>query len=93
MAYSIRYGVHCGEQQNRRSYFGLMTAVFLLTFLLGTHIFWPEGAQALRHLLLPVSDQTVNAFHTMVSEVSDGVYVPEAVAAFCREVIHSAQTP
>lgn len=93
MAYSIRYGARRQEDRlSRGSHrFGLMVAGFFVVFLLGVQLFWEDGARILRQLVFPLQDQAIAALETMVQSVRDGASIPDAVTAFCREVIHSAQ--
>lgn len=92
MAYSISYGIQRQEMLTRRhsGRFGLMVAGFFVVFLFGVQLFWEEGAQALRQLIFPLQDQAVAALEGMVQSIRDGSTIPEAVTAFCREVIESA---
>lgn len=93
MAYSISYGVQRHELQERphSGRFWLLSGGFFALFLSGVQLFWEDGAQTLRQLVFPLSEQAVAALEGMVQSVRDGVSIPEAVTAFCREVIHSAQ--
>lgn len=92
MAYSIRYGVQRQEILSRRhrDRFGLMVMGFLVLFLLGVQLFWEEGAQVIRQLVFPLQEQAVAALENMAQSIRDGATVPDAVTAFCREVIESA---
>ncbi len=93
MAYSISYGAqrHELQERSRGGRFWLLSVGFFALFLLGVQLFWEDGAQTLRQLIFPLSEQAVAALEGMVQSVRDGVSIPEAVTAFCREVIHSAQ--
>lgn len=92
MAYCINYGVQRQELKEKqdRGRFWLLVAGFFTVFLLGVQLFWAEGAQALRQLVFPLQDQAVAALDGMVQSIRDGSTIPEAVTAFCREVIESA---
>ena len=88
MGYKIVYG----EEPNlgRKSRLGLWTTVFLLIFVTAVRLTWPEGAEQLRAVLEP-SGETVEAFSQMVANVGAGQGMGEAVTAFCRSVVSSAQ--
>lgn len=66
----------------------LLTGGAFGLFLLGTCLFWPEGATALRELILP-EPATVH----LLSALSEGVSPGEAFTAFCQEVVANAQLP
>lgn len=95
MAYSIGYGPQRNEYvpTGKRSRFCVLLLVFFLVFLLSVQVFSPEGADLLRRMILPVGEETVEAFSSMVRSVEEGTPVAEAVTAFCREVIALAQVP
>ncbi len=95
MAYSIGYGPQRNEvcAKGTRFRFSVLVLVFFLVFLLSVQLFSQEGAQLLRRMILPVGDDTVEAFSAMVQAVEEGVPVSEAVTAFCREVVAHGQTP
>ena len=95
MAYSIGYGPQRNDRSNKRSgtRFRVLVLVFFLVFLLCVQLFSREGADYLRRMILPVGEQTIEAFSTMVQSVEEGTPVPEAVTAFCREVIALGQVP
>lgn len=95
MSYSIGYGEQRQElyAPKTNSHFTLFLFVFLMIFFLGVQLFWDEGAQTIRQLLLPMDSNTVSAFETLTQQVIDGVPIGEAVTFFCREVIQSAQFP
>ena len=88
MGYKIVYG----EELNlrRKSRLGIWTAVFLLIFVTAVRLAWPEGADQLRAVLEP-KGETVVAFSEMVANVGAGQGMGEAVTAFCRSVVNSAQ--
>jgi hypothetical protein len=93
MAYSISYGAQRHELQKRpqSGRLWLLSAGFFALFLLGVQLFWADGAQALRQLIFPLSEQAVAALEGMVQSVRVGATIADAVTAFCREVIHGAQ--
>lgn len=95
MAYSIGYGPQRNERCEKRSgkRFMMLLLVFFLVFLLSVQLFSQDGAEFLRQMILPVGEETVEAFSTMVRSVEEGTPVPEAVTAFCQEVIALGQVP
>ena len=69
-----------------------MAVIFFLIFLLATCLWWPEGRLALQQLVLPCDREvTAEAFSDMVDQIRGGEALDEAVAAFCREIISSAE--
>ena len=88
MGYRIVYGEE--PTLRRKSRLGLWTAVFLLIFVTAVRLAWPEGAEQLRTVLEP-RGETVEAFSQMVANVGAGQGMGEAVTAFCRSVVTSAQ--
>lgn len=95
MAYSIGYGPQRNERCAKGTHFrfSVLVLVFFLVFLISVQLFSQEGAQLLRRMILPVGDETVEAFSSMIQSVEDGTPVSEAVTAFCREVIAHGQHP
>ena len=89
MGYKIVYGEE--PTLGRKSRLCLWTAAFLLIFVTAVRLTWPEGAEQLRAVLEP-SGETVEAFSKMVENVGAGQGMGEAVTAFCRSVVSSAQT-
>ena len=89
MGYKIVYG----EEPNRprKSRLGIWTAVFLLVFVTVVRLEWPAGTEQLR-TILEAKGETVEAFSQMVANVGAGQGMGEAVTAFCRSVVSSAQT-
>lgn len=95
MAYSIGYAPQrCeGGVKRKRVRFSVLVLAFFLVFLLSVQIFSREGAMFLRRMILPVGDETVEAFSIMIQAVEQGTPIPEAVTAFCREVMEHGQMP
>ena len=89
MGYKIVYGEE--PTRPRKSRLGLWTAVFLLVFVTAVRLAWPAGTEQLRTILEP-KGETVEAFSQMVANVGAGQGVGEAVTAFCRSVVTSAQS-
>ena len=88
MGYKIVYGEE--PTRPRKSRLGLWTAAFLLIFVTAVRLAWPGGTEQLRTILEP-KGETVEAFSQMVANVGAGQGMGEAVTAFCRSVVSSAQ--
>lgn len=91
MAYRVVYGEEKKRQARLwggRRGFRIMTALVLLLFVLGARVWWSEGAEVLKKVLLP--GQTELALQTLVENVSGGASLGEAVTAFCREIVADA---
>lgn len=94
MAYKIIYD--SGEKKyevysQNPSRFPLMLAASLIGFSVLTFLFWPEGAQELKNILIPGNDAvTLQALESMKHNLQDGAKLTEAISSFCREIIHGA---
>ena len=88
MGYKIVYGEE--PTRPRKSRLGIWTAAFLLIFVTAVRLAWPAGTEQLRTVLEP-KGETVEAFSRMVANVGAGQGMGEAVTAFCRSVVTSAQ--
>lgn len=64
----------------------VMTAVCLLLFASLARLGWPAGREMLGRVLLP-REETAAAFSEMVSRVTGGEPLGEAVTAFCQTVV------
>jgi hypothetical protein len=95
MAYSIGYGQQRNDRCKKRSgkRFKMLALVFFLVFLLSVQLFSQEGAEFLRRMILPVGEESMEAFSAMIQAVEDGEPIADAVTAFCREVITHGQLP
>ena len=91
MAYRIVYGGTTPVQDppvRGRSHLQIMTAACLLLFALAVGQFWPRGRDVLRDFLLPGEPTvTEQAFSDLVSDLSQGIKLEEAMAAFCQQII------
>lgn len=91
MSYRIVYGPEqkIPTQKDHRSLrIRMLTALFLILFLIGVKKYWPEGHAALNALLLPGKPGvTQMAIDEMVSALGEGVSVSDAFTAFCRQII------
>lgn len=92
MSYRIEYDHRAGKyeiREERKVFPGILTAFAM--FLALTFAFWPEGAAALRDMLIPGNDAvTVQAFQTLAENLNSGISIPDAVEAFCHFVIHES---
>ena len=94
MGYRIEYD---GEVVvwKRESHHGnrilLYSGMFFVLFLIMTHLFWPEGWVQLENWIYPGDAAvTKEALQNMASELRTGMYLSDAVTAFCREIIHGS---
>ncbi len=92
MSYRIEYHHGAGKyeiREERKVIPGILTTFAL--FLALTFAFWPEGAAALRDMLIPGNDAvTVQAFQTLAQNLKSGTPIPDAVESFCQFVIHES---
>lgn len=91
MAYRIVYGPMPPVSREKNYKFlriQMLTALFLLLFVLLVRQAWPEGTAVLRSMLLP-GEPTVTeaAFSEMVIDIQSGEPVREAFTAFCRQIV------
>lgn len=94
MAYIVRYGgqVPVTHRKKNRVRGKWLAAVGILATAAAVEIFWPEGVEAFRSLLIPGQDAvTMGAFLDLVSGLQEGEGFSECMTAFCREVIYGAQ--
>lgn len=94
MGYRIVYGEESLREKPKGMgilRFQLLTAVFAVLFVLSVRIWWNDGAEQLRHWLLP-GEPTVTeaAFSGFVEDIQGGMKVGDAVTAFCKEIISHA---
>ncbi len=83
MGYRVTYGASEGEK------IGLAgaTAVFLAVFLLLVGLFWPEGAEVLREILIPGDPSvTAAALERFAGEMRGGASWREALALLWQRV-------
>ena len=91
MSYRIVYGGSTPAQYpptRSKKHLQLMTAVFVMLFALAVGQFWPRGREVLRNFLLPGEPTvTEQAFSELVSDLSQGIKLEEAMGAFCQQII------
>lgn len=97
MGYRIEYGQPSDKKYpmpSRCSRLPWMVCGALLLFSLLTNLYWPEGREALRNLLIPGDpDVTTEAFAVMIEEVRTGEDFGDAVTSFCREILNDGKDP
>lgn len=77
--------------EKRRSRRLALTGLFLVLFLIFTHVFWQEGRQFLQSLLIPGDAAvTVSAMEDFTHALSSGIPFSEAFAAFCHSILEGA---
>lgn len=91
MAYRITYGPPVPEQyqkQDKPSRLRLLTAMWLLVFVLLVRAFFPAGAAQLRTYLLPDPQNiTHTALGAFMSDLRSGEELGDALFAFCKLII------
>lgn len=94
MAYRINYGPDLSKEQKgsgKQLRWQIMTAAFLLLFVLLVKQTWPDGADKLRTVFLPSGEGTETAFQEFIDQLHGGDSVGDALTTFCRQVIENAQ--
>ena len=91
MSYRIEYGTAVPAKylkKKRKSHFRIFNALCILLFAFGTGRVWPEGREKLQNFLLPGEPSvTEQAFTGMISDLSEGVNLEEAMLVFCQQII------
>lgn len=95
MSYRIVYGPMPKVDQIRKGSslrLRLLTAGFILLFVLAIKTLYPEGVQVLQKILSPgETGVTEAAFSEMISNLRNGETMADAVMAFCRQVIDGSK--
>lgn len=90
MGYRIYYGKEKAKKYSFLPIQTLFAALFLLLSA-GVRIFWPEGTDALRQILVSEElSQSAQAFMSMVENLENGDSVADVVAVFCQEITHGS---
>lgn len=92
MGYKIKYGQTVRKRTviDRNSVF-YKGAVLTFTLLGAVLVLYLGSTGLLRQLLIPGNpDITQAAFTTMMSNLSDGMLLTDALTAFCQEIIQYA---
>jgi len=94
VGYRIEYDDPSGKYEVRKNpNWKLSGAVFwtVAAMVLGMMLFWPEGTETLRDLLIPGDNAlTVQALREMTDILRGGGSLWDAVYAFCHCVLHGA---
>ena len=92
MGYRIVYGpeISCTKRKKGTNFrFRCFIASGFLAFAVLVRCFWPEGCEKLRMTVLPEAATEVQlAVETMVTDLSQGSTLEDALTAFCRDVMH-----
>lgn len=96
MGYRIQYGPAQPRPKSKGGHtlrLQVLTAIFLLLFLLGVKNHWPAGSNKLRQLLLPdaAAAAAQQAFQVMISDLESGTSFSDSVTAFCQDIVSNAQ--
>ena len=66
----------------------LLTCLFFLLFLLVLNACYPHGQQVMRRVFLAGGGEAlVSAVHTFADSIEQGTGIPQAVQAFCRDLV------
>ena len=85
MGYRIVYGEDpFAETGKRKSHLRSMTAGFALAFVILVRLFWPQGSDVLRTVLLPRESA---AFVQLTEALRAGEPLGDAVTAFCQRIV------
>ena len=91
MSYRIEYGTdvpHRFRPQKVKSHVRTLTALSILLFALAVGKCWPDGRQVLQRFFLPGEPSvTEQAFSEMISGLTDGVNLEDAMVTFCQQII------
>lgn len=75
--------------QTRRSRIGALVGIFFLLFLLMVNLFWAEGKDVLRDLVMPGDAAvTTAALNQLSVNLKQGLPVQESVEEFCRAILN-----
>ena len=91
MSYRIEYGTAVPvkfQETKRKSHVRTLTALCILLFALGVGKFWPDGRQVLQKYLLP-GEPTVTeaALSGLMSDLTQGTDLEQAMLTFCQQII------
>lgn len=91
MSYRIEYGTAIPPKfcrKKTKTHIRKLTAMGILMFALIVNTFWPEGRTLLQNFMLPGNPSvTERAFSDMISELTHGIPMEEAMVAFCQKII------
>lgn len=90
MSYKISYG---SEKSDQAVHFGLrlqlLTAAFLLVFLLLAHSYWEQGRDVIERCLLSEGGRTYPAAEILVAQLEEGIPFIQALEAFCNALVYA----
>ena len=91
MSYRIEYGTAVPAKfqvKERKSHVRVLTALCILLFAFCVSKCWTDGQQILRRFFLPgESSVTEQAFSGMITSLTEGVALEEAMVVFCQQII------
>ena len=91
MSYRIEYGTAVPDKflvKKRKSHVRTLTALWILLFALCVGKYWPDGRQVLQKFFIPGEPSvTEQAFSGMITNLTEGVTLEAAMAAFCQQII------
>lgn len=90
MSYCISYDKNTGamEIQRKRKINKRSIRIILITVLVGATLIFPKTRRLLKTVILPGDEEvTGQALQSLVEDLHQGSSIPEAVDAFCREII------
>lgn len=88
MGYRVEYEPMGKVKKWEKGKLSMLTAAFLLAFLLFVNGFWPRGREVLRQIFWPGDGMvTAAALDAFAEELRSGESVGTAVESFCRCVI------
>ena len=91
MGYMIQYGKRTKQEQElrRMKYAGAKKAAVIFLLIAGLiRLLVPQSVVWLRNILIPgLTDEATAAFSEMMGRIREGVFVPDALEAFCREIV------
>ena len=94
MSYQIEYPVTNRLEQRYNVKSGkkpMIPVIVVICIILLAVSVYILGVDTIREFIIPGDDAvTVSAFHTMQDNLKEGMPVKDAVAAFCTEIIESA---
>ena len=89
MGYRIIYGKNAERKEPGRGVRRfLLTGCFFLCFLWMVSVFWPEGRELLKILLIPGDpEETMRAAEVFAQELGSGFSITDAARNFCVAVL------
>lgn len=94
MAYRIAYEWNNEPKSVKKHRIPVLiwAGMLLVGTVLTLRILVPQWGEFFRAMLYPLTDEaTIDAFGTMIDSLGAGVQLPEALAAFCAEILEHAR--